>query len=506
MMAFFRAPAAHRPTKPPAPWPLCWLAIFALTFASSALSRGDESSPKTRSKSAAKAKADQKEKPPVEKSDDDDAAPATTDDTALETDEDLTALVVPDGPLTKLKASERMKFSQELRGLLLEGMGNPLDGLATAKRHFDGARQAAPDEPRGAYAYGVALLSHNQPKEAIEQFRAAARQSPAPYLPALHAIVWAHVLKNDYARALPAVHDLARHIEESKGGWPTDHDRLHSAEWLGRMMGFLTGPGKPTSDGEAIDRLAADLQRVFTDERKNAYERGMKNAAARHSELKTLAARPVNEVLAEMKQKRQEIIDASKAADAEVKRLEEAQRDIKKPHDKRVAELNHDLREAATNSKKAHREIADAEELVDELSVPRQYPSTSTMSRYRVRVPTMRNENAAEKKARETQLTSAQQKLTQGQSALDRAKQQMTDAKSQREQAEAEYRRAVADRRPALTAARQKAQELAARAKDVEQPLTAEKLKSRVTALESYVPFDPVSEKNRLLATLKPAG
>ena len=146
MMAFFRAAAAHRPTKPPAPWSLCWLAILALTFGSGALSRGDESGAKTRSKSTAKAKADQKEKPSVEKSDDD-AAPPTTDDTALETDEDLTALVVPDGPLTKLKAAERMKFSQELRGLLLEGMGNPLDGLATAKRHFDGARQAVPDEP-----------------------------------------------------------------------------------------------------------------------------------------------------------------------------------------------------------------------------------------------------------------------------------------------------------------------------------------------------------------------
>jgi len=36
--------------------------------------------------------------------------------------------------------------------------------------------------------------------------------------------------------------------------------------------------------------------------------------------------------------------------------------------------------------------------------------------------------------------------------------------------------------------------------------LTPEKLKSRVTALESYVPFDPTIEKNRLLATLKSAG
>jgi hypothetical protein len=472
----------------------------------SAVSRGDDSSAKPRSKSAAKAKADRKEKPPAEKPDE--PAASTTDENSLETDEDLTALVIPDGALTKLKAAERMKFSQELRGLLLEGMGNPLEGPATAKRHFDAARQVAPDEPRAAYAYGVALLSHSQPKEALDQFRAAVRESKSPYLPALHAIVWVHLLKNDYARALPAAHDLARQIEESRGEWPTNHDRSHSAEWLGRMMGFLTGPGKPTSDGQSVDQLAADFERLFTNDHKTAYEQGVKNVAARHRELETLASRPASEVLAEMKQKRQEILDASKAAEAEVKRLEEALRDIKKPHDKRVAELNRDLREGATNSKKAHHDIAEAEEQVDELSTPRQYPQVTTTTRYRMRVPvtTMRNENAQEKKARETQLASAEQKLSQAKSALDRAIQQIADAKSQRGEADAEYRRAVADQRPTLTAARQKAQELAARAKDVEQPLTPEKLRSRVTALESYVPFDPVSEKNRLLATLKPAG
>src|SRR5258708_4708300 len=283
MMALFRDFVATRSTFRVSPWLPCCLAILALAVGSSAVTRGDESSARSRSKSAAKIKAGRKEKPPVEKPDDD-AAP-TTDENPFETDEDLTALVVPDGPLTKLNAPERMKFSQELRGLLLEGMGNPLDGPATARRHFDAARQAAPDEPRAAYAYGVALLSHNQPKEALEQFRAAARESRSPYLPALHAIVWVHVLKNDYAKALPAAQDLARQVEESKGAWPTDHDRLHSAEWLGRMMGFLAGPGKPTSDGEAIKKLAADLGRLFTDERKTAFEQGMKNAAARHSEL-----------------------------------------------------------------------------------------------------------------------------------------------------------------------------------------------------------------------------
>jgi uncharacterized protein (DUF3084 family) len=125
----------------------------------------------------------------------------------------------------------------------------------------------------------------------------------------------------------------------------------------------------------------------------------------------------------------------------------------------------------------------------------------------RVQVPSMRPENAQEKKARETQLTSAQQKLQQAQTSLDRAKEQMADARKQAEQEATEYKRAAADKRPALVAAKRKSADLAARAKDAEHNgLTAEKLKSRVTDLETYVPLDPESEKNRLLATLKSAG
>jgi hypothetical protein len=485
----------------------CWLAILALVIAGSASARSDDSSSKTRSKSAAKPKSEKKEKPPAETPEEETLPSA--EDGSFEADEDLTALVVPDGPLSKLKSSERMKFSQELRGMLLEGMGNPLDGLTIARRHFDAGRQLTNDEPRAAYAYGVVLYSHSEPKEALEQFRAAVRESKLPYLPALQAIAWVHAQRNDFARAFPAIDELARHIEESKGAWPTDHDRVHSAEWLGRMIGFLTGPGKPAGEESAIEKLAARLDQLLTGERKAAFEHGIKGAAVRHDELAAQAARPVNDVIAEMKQKRQEMLDASKAAEAAVKRLEDALRSIKQPHDKRLAELSRELREGATNSKKAHRDIAEAEEQVEELSTPRQYPQMTTTSRYRVRVPTvrMRSENAQEKKQRETQLAGAEQKLSQAKSSLDRAKQQIADAKSQRDEADLDYRRAMADKRPALAAARQKAHDLAARVSDFDPAgLTAEKLKSRVTALESYVPFDPSAEKNRLLATLKPAG
>ncbi len=319
-----------------------------------------------------------------------------------------------------------------------------------------------------------------------------------------------NVSKRDFARGLPALLDLAHKIEETKESWPTDHDRLRSAEWLGRVVGFLTGPGKPAEGVSQIESLDREINKLLTHEREAAFENGRKFVAARHESLQALLARPMNQVLDELKQKRQEILDAAHAAEAEVKQVEDDLRAIKKPHDQQIADLNHDIRLAAQKSKRAQRDLPEAEELVEMLSVPQVQGQVRYMTRNRTRVPVgvaPRPENAQEKKARETQLASAKQKLQQLESARDQAIQELSDLKSQKEQADADYRRAAAEKRPLLSTARHKAQELAARARDAEHgALTPEKLKSRVTSLDAYVPFDPETEKNRLLATLKSPG
>lgn len=460
-------------------------------------SRGDDKAAKSGSKGTAKAKA-------VAKANADDEA---TDDDALETDDDLTALVIPPAVLAKGKAADRIKFSQELRGLLMEGMTADGDSQAAARRHFEAAHRALADDPRAAYAYGISLLIQKKSKEALDQFRAAAQQSPAPFLPALQGTAWLHILRSDYTRGLPAVLDLARKIEETKEPWPTDHDRRHSAEWLGRMVGYLTGPGQPSAEAGPIEKLAGDIDKLLTRERKEAYEHGLTYVTGRYEKMKALATRPVEEVLAEAKQKRRELLAEAQAADADVKRLEDEIRDVKKPHDKQLADLSLELRTAAARHKKAARDMAEASEEVEALSTPQVYPQVRTTYRYRVPYTTMRNETPQERKSRETQLASARQRAQQAESSFDQTKQQMTDTRSQREQAETEFRQATADKRSSLTEARKKSRELAARVKDVEQgELTPEKIKSRATALETYVPLDPETEKNRLLATLKSPG
>jgi hypothetical protein len=436
-----------------------------------------------------------------------DADDDPADDSDSDMDEDLTALIVPPGLMGTVKEGDRTKFSQELRGMLAEGMRVDDESQAAARRHFEASHLLVPADPRAAYAYGVTLLAQKRSKESLDQFRAAAQQSKAPFLPALEAIAWVNVSKNEYAKGLPAVLDLAHKIEETKATWPTDHDRLRSAEWLGRMVGFLAGPGKSSDQAVQIEKLDADVDRLLTYERKAAFERGRKFVLARQENLKALLARPTNEVLDELKQKRQEILDAAQAADAEVKQLEDELREIKKPHDTQIAELNHEIRLAAQKSKKAQREMPDAEDAVEMLSVPPTYSQVRTMGRYRVPYATARAETAQEKKSRETQLASAKQKLQQAQAAYDQAKQELSDLKSQKEHADADFRKAAAEKRPLLSAARRKAQDLAARAREAEHgKLTPEKLKTRVTALETYVPLDPETEKNRLLATLKTSG
>jgi type II secretory pathway pseudopilin PulG len=169
--------------------------------------------------------------------------------------------------------------------------------------------------------------------------------------------------------------------------------------------------------------------------------------------------------------------------------------------------LNQELRATAARHKKAARDLAAAGEEVEAYSVPQAYPQVRTTYRYRVPYTTMRNENAKEKKERETQLAAAKQRQQQAQSALDQTKQQMTDTRSQREQADADYKQATADKRQQLLDARRKSRDLADRAKDIEQfTHTPEKIKSRVTELGTYVPLDTDTEKSRLLATFKSAG
>jgi hypothetical protein len=451
-------------------------------------SRGDDAPAKTSSKAAT------------------DSTHESPEEADLDVDEDLSALIVPVRFLGKLKEADRLQYLQEVRGLLAEGFKAKGDGLDGARKHLTSAHRLLGDDPRADYSYALVLTAQNKSALALEQFRVAAKSKKVPFLPGLQGIAWTSLSRGEYLEAFAALFELARRLEQSRESWPTEQDKENSAEWLGRVVGFLAGPGKTEAQAAPIDKLVADVSKLLTGDRSRGYENGRKMVLVRQQELQALAARPAEEVLAEVQQKREEIVAAAAAAESEAKQLEEEIRELKKPHDKRIADLGRQIRTSAATIKSTEPKIQEAQAEVEEFSTPKKHAQLKSQGMRRPAKVVARDENSGEKKIREGQLATAQKKLDRLQETLDTAHKRIADAKKQRDDARAEFRKATAEKRQALQAAQHKAAELAARAREAERgALTSEKLKARLTSLEAYVPLYPELEKERLLATLTTA-
>ena len=416
--------------------------------------------------------------------------------------EEPSAFVPPAELLAQVEKSKQRQFQTSLRSLLKEGMS--ADGAAAAKKHYESAHQAVSNDPRAPFAYGLALLEQKNYKEALVQFQAALKLSPGDYLPAFEARAYTELQRREYSSALNTLKDLSRRLESTKGTWPSEFDRIHTAEWLGRTVGFLEGPGAPSDQKSPIAETLARISEGLTADRKSAFEKGRASVAKRHAELEAWSARPVNEIAAELRTRRTDAEIALNAAQEDLKQFDKQTKAIKSPYEKQIADGSSDIRDHHNRLKNAQKEIPAVEEKVEFYSIPQSVPNGVNKTRG---VPTsvrMRGENAQEKKARETNLANARQKLDQLQTTISNAKQAMADTRKQVDQAKAEMRSALAKRLPERRDVEQKVRDCTNRLRDLEHAaLSPDQIKSRASALEAYVPFDTFTARDRLLETLK---
>jgi predicted extracellular nuclease len=99
-------------------------------------------------------------------------------------------------------------------------------------------------------------------------------------------------------------------------------------------------------------------------------QRGGKGVPKRQQELEAWAARPLNELVAEMNAKRQDARVGVRATQDEMKRLQDEIRDAKRPFDQRIAESKKDARTFIQQAKNGAKSIPDLEDQVAALSVP----------------------------------------------------------------------------------------------------------------------------------------
>lgn len=175
-------------------------------------------------------------------------------------------------------------YAEQIRNLLTVP-GDREQALAAAERAYRAAREICDRDPRADYAYGLILFRHFKYDEAQQRFIAAARSGDYPYFPAWQALIWLQVLRKDQAHAAMEVARYAKTVESSTDVRLTASSRVHAANWIGTMVGYLEGPGTTPKIRETVELLDGQLEKIFTDRRLERYLIAKSDLLDRHSEL-----------------------------------------------------------------------------------------------------------------------------------------------------------------------------------------------------------------------------
>lgn len=429
---------------------------------------------------------------------------------AFATYAEIDALHAPVAWFEKAGDGDRVKYTGELRALLSKGLEDGPAGLDTARKRFDAAKKICADDPRLAYAFAIALWKHGQQKEALDHMQQASKQTKPRYYPALVALAWMHLSRNDQAKGLPALRDLLAELARPVEGWPGENALTHVATRLGRIVGFFRVSELPEPLATDYEKLDTEITSRLSESLREAYTQGRTAVAADMQLIRFHAARPAEE----LEKDAREALDLYQTEFAELSdSLQELQKEID--------ELDTGLEVAGKNQSTADRrarlvlsQYQKSVSAVRELSKPRTYresmlvPVTRTDSsgrattRYETRTIS-RPENSAERanrlaalEAEQTIRQNLQLQLTDAQKSAKDFKDENVDSKVedrptlQLKQAEAE----VLKRRRADTEARIKLLR--------ETPPTPAALTARAKQLATFVPFDPLREKQNLQATL----
>jgi hypothetical protein len=170
--------------------------------------------------------------------------------------------------------------------LLDVGWGKASQALAPAQEEFERLEAAIPGDSRVLYAYSLVLLKHHKYKDAARVLSQAAHAGPTD-LPVRRADIWVAVLARRYPTALVAMGQFARTIEseavraDQDAGQETE--LRASAEFLGRIFGYLEGPAAFDPDALADNRedVVNRLGTALADD----FEEGRRGVLERHDEL-----------------------------------------------------------------------------------------------------------------------------------------------------------------------------------------------------------------------------
>lgn len=171
--------------------------------------------------------------------------------------------------------------------LLNEGLRSKGKGsVESAKQYAEEARRLCDDDPRLDYALGLVLMKNFRSQEALKLFQVAGSHDAYPYLPARRAEIWYLLSRKKYDQGLQRYAELAKVISKTSSGWPDEPTRTATAHWMGRLAGYLAGPGSTRKVAALLEQPGMDFRQAMSERFHAAFDAGSEATAFTYQQLK----------------------------------------------------------------------------------------------------------------------------------------------------------------------------------------------------------------------------
>lgn len=421
---------------------------------------------------------------------------------------DETPLIPPPAPRFK-SPEDAEKYVGLLQSMVDAVAKHRTDGLQNAKRFYDQARALADDDPRAEYLYALVLHKALKYDEALNQFDVAATKKTYPYPPSRQAAAWLRVSRKQIGQAMDEMTSLARVLATSKAEWPDEHNRVASAIWIGRMLGYLEHVASlARKDSDLVTRQGADIEKLLKGRLDSALQIGRAQIVSEFEQSQTSSGGEIAQAEAENQKKQEaaaeQLAGKKQVVDEEKLKLTSTQEEKKRKLDAQLADFDKQLSEL----ERSYTTLAAQGQALSQ-SITRLEGEIGSLEMLAGSKPTAAQENQLQGKRNTLGQLRGQYNVLDRQAAG--VKQQATGVIAQRASAVAQYQRETGDiikkseslaKWDKVLAAKE---ERAAKTKPTKSA-TSRAVDAKLRALSTYLTLDFEAETRRVLESYGPVS
>jgi len=179
------------------------------------------------------------------------------------------------------RADEPASAADQVRQILEIGWKSSPENYAAAKQHYQQAKIAAPADVRIPYAMALVALQNYQSKDAGEYLTEAVANGK-PVLPIRRVKFYLDVLEKNKEAAAADLKEMIRLLAAAD---PSQIDAQDTARCVGRVVGYLKGPGSGQLSPENVTKLEAAITDNIKGPLSDAYAAGASQTANQYAQL-----------------------------------------------------------------------------------------------------------------------------------------------------------------------------------------------------------------------------